>query len=125
MDSAINRKCVCRDAESCKDIHSCDELDSYIAFFQNGVQKGVFNDITDYSRVWCMVRGQKTMCASPVFAYHCRICGSLWLLRYPDFPSVGFIDRFSGKSAQGVLLRGILYLKRTIFRNRKATIHIG
>lgn len=124
MGSTITEKCLCRDKETCKDINSCDELDSYIVFFQKGVRDGTFSDITDYSRVWCMVRGQKMMCARPVFAYRCRICGSLWLLQYPDFPSAGFIDRFSGKSVFGIILRGMLYLKRTIFKNRKANVYI-
>lgn len=25
--------------------------------------------------------------------YTCKICGTSWLIKYPDFPSVGFIKR--------------------------------
>lgn len=65
-------------------------------FFQEEVNKGVFEDLSDYSRIWYKHGGTETkILRDTIKHYKCRMCGCLWEFRYPEFPASGRVRKFS------------------------------
>ena len=67
------------------------------AFFVKQVSDGVFEDISDYNRIWHLHGGtEKKVYRQTIKRYLCKACGCLWEFRYPDFPALGQITKCPG-----------------------------
>lgn len=77
------------------------EIDSYKLFeelkdfFSEQVAKGVFEDISNYDRIWHEHGGtEKNVYRQTIKCYKCKACGRLWEFRYPEFPAPGKIKKY-------------------------------
>lgn len=63
-------------------------------FFETQVRNKIFDDITDYSKVWYLDGGmEKEVYKTTVKEYECKCCGCLWKFSYPEFPASGRITK--------------------------------
>lgn len=81
----------------CKDRNGI-RIDSYKLFreldefFRAQVSKGIFDDISDYSRIWYEHGGsEKNIYRETKKCFVCKACGCLWEFIYPEFPAAGQI----------------------------------
>ena len=77
------------------EINSFKLFKSIESFFQSQVSKGIFEDVSDYSKIWHEHGGsQKELYITTTKQYKCIACGCLWELQYPEFPAVGLVRKF-------------------------------
>ena len=86
--------CECADRFETK-IDSFKLFEEIIIFFQEQVNKKIFDDFSDYSKIWYLDGGsERNIYRTTLKHYKCRACGCLWEFVYPEFPAYGFVRKF-------------------------------
>lgn len=78
------------------EINSYDSFIELQKFFENQVVKGAFSVIPVENPYY--IGFNSTGKALKWYAnawYKCKVCGTLWEIRYPDFPASGFVRKFA------------------------------
>jgi hypothetical protein len=89
---SLNCECAERIGVTILSFSLFEEIESY---FLEQVEKKIYADETDYSKVWHEHGGlEKRVFRKTVKQYRCTVCGCLWMLEYPDFPAPGSVRKF-------------------------------
>ena len=87
--------CEC-DERVATDIDSFNEFEEIRDFFQNQVDKKIYNDLSDYKKIWYQHGGnERSVYRLTTKVYKCNICGCLWEFNYPEFPMLGSVRKFA------------------------------
>lgn len=79
------------------EIDSFKQFELFKSFFQTQVANGIFQDVSDYSKIWHEHGGsQKELYSTTTKQYKCMACDCSWELQYPEFPASGVVRKFPG-----------------------------
>lgn len=88
-------KCDCDDRIGIE-INSISSFKKYKEFFESQVDKGIYEDISDYNRIWYKDGGtEKEIYRTTHKYYKCIVCHCIWEFIYPEIPASGRIKKDS------------------------------
>lgn len=86
-------KCDCNNRHE-TNINSISSLDNINTYFEEQVKKNIFKEISVEKPFYIWIKGKEKKQYFASKWYKCQVCGCLWEVDYPDFPSQGFVRKF-------------------------------